>query len=588
MRRNVAGQYVGCQLISKTDGSAVTAGTTTVYVTGDAGTQAAGSVGSGACTHEGNGFWTYAPAQAETNYSHVAFTFVNSSAVNVTVQLYPLAYDSSGQMTGVSLAADQAVNVTKFGGTSVTGRDIGASVLLSSGTGTGQISLSSGAVLIQAGTSTGQLDFTSGVVKANVTQFGGAAGTFASGRPEVNATHLAGTAYASADFSTTMKASINTEADTALADVGLTTTITGRIDAAVSTRLASASYTAPPSSGTIAAAVWNSDLSGYSLSDLAGYYLQRTLNRVELTYSDVQLLPAVIPSAATVAEAVWDEALSGHSTSGSTGAALTLVKTVTDKLNTMIELTANSPGDYEFSADALRKAPTGSGGGSAPSAGAIADAVCDELLSGHTTPGSVGAALSAIVTKTDQLDFDGGNVLADLRAISAAPVAVDTGTAGTVSFVSGAYVATSGGTVNANITQIDGENVVSDGNGRIRVDVSEVADAVFDEPLSGHSTSGSAGKALYDADRRGALVVARGTVTTGASTTSIPTSALSPAGAVADQFKGRIVIFDADTATAALRGQATDITASTSSATPTLTVTALTTAPSSGDTFSIC
>ena len=79
----------------------------------------------------------------------------------------------------------------------------------------------------------------------------------------------------------------------------------------------------------------------------------------------------------------------------------------------------------------------------------------------------------------------------------------------------------------------------------------------------------------------------RGTITSGASTTSIPTSAFSPAGAAADQFKGRIVIFDNDTATAALRGQATDITASSNSSTPTLTVTALTTTPASGDTFSV-
>lgn len=88
MRKNVAGQKVGAQLVSSTDGSAVTSGTTTVYVTGDAGTQAAGSVGSGACTHEGNGYWTYAPDQAETNYNLIAFTFVNSSAVNATVQVY--------------------------------------------------------------------------------------------------------------------------------------------------------------------------------------------------------------------------------------------------------------------------------------------------------------------------------------------------------------------------------------------------------------------------------------------------------------------------------------------------------------------
>jgi hypothetical protein len=52
----------------------------------------------------------------------------------------------------VLLAADQAVNCTKFGGTTVTARDIGLNVLLSPGTGTGQ------------------LDFTSGVVKANLVQ----------------------------------------------------------------------------------------------------------------------------------------------------------------------------------------------------------------------------------------------------------------------------------------------------------------------------------------------------------------------------------------------------------------------------------
>lgn len=79
--------------------------------------------------------------------------------------------------------------------------------------------------------------------------------------------------------------------------------------------------------------------------------------------------------------------------------------------------------------------------------------------------------------------------------------------------------------------------------------------------------------------------IVAGTVTTGATTTSIPTSSLSPAATVADQFKGRVVIFDKTTATAALRGQATDITASTSGGV--LTVTALTTAPAASDTFVI-
>jgi len=75
------------------------------------------------------------------------------------------------------------------------------------------------------------------------------------------------------------------------------------------------------------------------------------------------------------------------------------------------------------------------------------------------------------------------------------------------------------------------------------------------------------------------------TVGSGSTTTSIVTSAMNPAASVTDQFKGKIVSFDDATTTAALRGQSTDITAS--SATGVLTVTALTTAPVSGDTFTV-
>lgn len=114
MKKNVASQAIGCQLVSATDGSAVTSGTTTVYVTGDAGTQGTGSVGSGACTHEGHGYWTYAPAQAETNYDQIAFTFINSSAVPATVQVFTSfpqtgdGYARLGAPAGASVSADVA------------------------------------------------------------------------------------------------------------------------------------------------------------------------------------------------------------------------------------------------------------------------------------------------------------------------------------------------------------------------------------------------------------------------------------------------------------------------------------------------
>lgn len=78
-----------------------------------------------------------------------------------------------------------------------------------------------------------------------------------------------------------------------------------------------------------------------------------------------------------------------------------------------------------------------------------------------------------------------------------------------------------------------------------------------------------------------------GTVGSASTTTSIVTSSVTPASSTADSLKGRILTFSDDTTTVALRGQSTDITASSASATPTLTVTALTTAAVSGDVFSI-
>jgi hypothetical protein len=90
------------------------------------------------------------------------------------------------------------------------------------------------------------------------------------------------------------------------------------------------------------------------------------------------------------------------------------------------------------------------------------------------------------------------------------------------------------------------------------------------------------------ADRleRSTLAIVTGTIGTSSTTTALVFSALSPASAVNDQFVGRIITFDKDTTTAALRGQATDITDFVH-ATQIATVTALTTAPVSGDTCTI-
>src|ERR1044071_1316284 len=85
-------------------------------------------------------------------------------AVNVTgVPIVDDKYLLGTIYTTPAVAGTQDVNVKNIGGTAQTGRDLGASVLLSSGTGTGQ------------------LDFASGVVKANLAQILGTALTETAG-----------------------------------------------------------------------------------------------------------------------------------------------------------------------------------------------------------------------------------------------------------------------------------------------------------------------------------------------------------------------------------------------------------------------
>ncbi len=88
----------------------------------------------------------------------------------------------------------------------------------------------------------------------------------------------------------------------------------------------------------------------------------------------------------------------------------------------------------------------------------------------------------------------------------------------------------------------------------------------------------------YDILDRQEESITAGTAQTGTLSTTEMTTNLTVT--VADQFNGRILTFRKDTTTAALRGQQTDITATTV-ANSKLGFTALTTAPVNGDTFEI-
>ena len=147
--------------------------------------------------------------------------WVNVNAVTIDSQTVRFTYYFR-IVVAESTSGTPVVDVGRFGNTAVTGRDIGASVLLSSGTGTGQVKLSSGYVAPNWGdvgnptTTVGLTNTTVGVVTLTntlTTYTGNTAQTGDSfariGAAGASLTDLGG-------FSTTAKGQIQTEAEDAL------------------------------------------------------------------------------------------------------------------------------------------------------------------------------------------------------------------------------------------------------------------------------------------------------------------------------------------------------------------------------------
>lgn len=116
----------------------------------------------------------------------------------------------------------------------------------------------------------------------------------------------------------------------------------------------------------------------------------------------------------------------------------------------------------------------------------IADAVWDEALAGHLTPGSAGEALDAAGTAGDPWT-------------TALPGAYGPGTAGAILGNPLTVGALSAGTITAASIAtgaIDADALAADA-------VAELADGVWDELLAGHVGAGTAGLALADASTGG-------------------------------------------------------------------------------------
>lgn len=245
-RKNTAGQFVHFQGIDSSTGGIKSGVTWTMRRCID-GTFAAGG---GTVTEDGTtGWYKCALAQADTNGNNIGFNFTGTGAVPQTINIItdgspPDINLKNAAGTAVTLDANNVLNVSAkyLAGTALTARDIGASVLLSAGTGTGQ------------------LDFTSGITKSNLTQILGTTLTETAGQiaaafkkffniatPAATMDHLVlvdtvttattatnlTNAPTNGDLTATMKTSVQTAADAAIT---ANTLLTTNLDAAISSR----------------------------------------------------------------------------------------------------------------------------------------------------------------------------------------------------------------------------------------------------------------------------------------------------------------------------------------------------------------
>lgn len=324
---------------------------------------------SGGGTHRANGVYGVTFDATDTaTVGEMQVSVVVAGALPVFDKFFVLeeaVYDELFGASAVGYIANAPVSVAQWNGSNVATPDTAGypKVTIKSGTGTGEISLSSGVAQADAAKIGGQTASASGTVTfpnatlASTTNI--TAGTI------TTVTNLTN-APTNGDLTATMKASVNAEVDSAL-DTAIPGTPTSN---SINERIATMdnAYTATRA--------------GY-LDNINNSALQTTVAQTgdsyaivnNGTYGNAQLgagidaiYGAVItlapPTAAQVADAVWDEAQSGHTTNGTFG---------------------------KYLDSAISGVSTGG-----VTAADIADAVWDEARSGHTTSGTFGQGVASV------------------------------------------------------------------------------------------------------------------------------------------------------------------------------------------------
>lgn len=293
-----------------------------------------------------------------------------------------------------------------------------------------------------------------GKPKVDVDTFGGTAGTFASGRAEVNTSHIAGSSVSTS--SAQIGVNVVNAGGTAWASGSLTSGVfaSGAITAgAIAADAIGASELAADAVAEIADAVWDEDATGHQTGGTFGQAIGDPGANAATIYAAVvtdaagtNIAADIIAIKAETASILTDTAeigtagagltninlpdqtmnITGNITgnlSGSVGSVTGAVGSVTGNVGgnvtgTIGGLTAGALADL-FDTDSgtnYASAVAGSvvkeiadnAGGSALTAAAIADAVWDEAQADHVVAGTFGEVATetgAIKTKTDSLNF---------------------------------------------------------------------------------------------------------------------------------------------------------------------------------------
>jgi len=460
LRKNVAGQKVPFVLVNASTGAALTGATVTAKITLDGAAQA---TASGTVAELAGGQYVWSPAQADTNANSLGVLFTATSAIPVGFTIFPTSADPTDS---VRLGLTALPNATA-GSTG----------------GVGTVDANN-AIKVQSGTGTGQISITSGVVSANTTQLSGTAQTARDLGAQLDAT--VSSRLASASISLTGGAvTVGTNNDksgyslsaagvqavwdaltSALTTVGsIGKLLVDNINATISSRLASAGYSAPlDAAGTRSAlglASANLDTQLDALPTAAENAsavrsnLTTELGRIDVAISTrgtgTALDAAGVRSAIGLAAANLDTQIDALPTAAENAAAVR--SNLTTELGRIDAATSTRLASTSYTAP-LDASGTRAAVGLAsanldtqladlPTAGENASAVWEESLASHTSAGTYGGRIVRASSASVELALTGSHhAAADIHelqpgvltagdfaadAITAAAIAADVG-----------------------------------------------------------------------------------------------------------------------------------------------------------------